>query len=146
MTMRNIVLFLSLFFCFGCRETILHNLDESQANKVLVLLHEHMIPVEKEPEGIKWNVLVSKDEAILALKIIEGSRLLYRDLTREIQEPKGLLASKEERVAYLERQTAADLEKTIESIPGIIEAHIHFYVEDYNNEFRDKQEGYQLAF
>ena len=66
----------------------------------------------------------------LALKILEESRLLNRDLGKAVKEPQGLLATKEERVSYLERQEAWNLEKTIETIPGVLEARVHFYVSE----------------
>ncbi len=117
-------------FLAGCREEILHDLDESRANQTVVVLERADIAVKKSRSGSLWTISVSRDDALDALAIIERSRMLSRDLFRNKEESKGLLPSREDRRHALERRLAWTLETTLERMPLVLEAKVHLRFED----------------
>ncbi len=113
----------------ACKETILHDLKESQANEVKVTLSQAGIVAEKIFAGSGWNVEVPDDQATSALATLRESRVLEKHLEDVVEPPKGLIPSREERYHYLERQLALSLEDTLERIPQVLEARVHLYLQ-----------------
>jgi type III secretory pathway lipoprotein EscJ len=60
-----------------------------------------------------------------ALRAIEESRVLRRDLERSTEQTDSFLRSKEERAYTIERETAWGLERTLEQLPGVLEVRVH---------------------
>ena len=112
----------------GCDEEILHSLDENQANRVKLVLAQTGIVAEKIQENGSWALRVSGAEVTPALAALSRSRTLQRELTRKSELPAGLLQSKEERSRFAERELAWNLERTIESLPGVLEARVHLFL------------------
>jgi type III secretory pathway lipoprotein EscJ len=83
--------------------------------------------------GNNWNVQVNSGDVFSALRILDKSRFLKRDLAKTKSESKGFMASKDERQKALERELAMNLEETLEAIPEILEARIHFYFSQKND-------------
>lgn len=120
------MLLLSLLLSVAaCRERILHDLDELQANKVLVLLAESGIHAEKLQQGNMWHIAVPQREATEALAMLEKSRILKPEQIRLSQRANTMMLSREERAQYLERQVAWSLEQTLERLPAVLEARVH---------------------
>lgn len=117
--------FLALFLATACNERILHDLDEMRANQVMVVLSEAEISAGKEREGSHWSIAVSRSEVASALRAIEESRVLRRDLERSTEQSDSFLRSKEERAYTIERETAWGLERTLEQLPGVLEVRVH---------------------
>src|SRR5690606_2462960 len=111
---------LSLLCLAGCREDILHGLEEREANRVKLALAEAGIDAEKAPDGSSWSIAVDRRSAEAALAVLEHRRVLPEEAKAKPPEPSGLLQSKEERRHYLERRTAEALEETLERLPGVI--------------------------
>lgn len=117
----------SLFLTFalsGCLDQVVHDLDESRANAILVALSSHGIEATKtrEPEG--WTVEVPRGESSRAMALIESERLSPTTDGRPTPS-RGFLSTREERSYVLKRQIAADLERSLRQIPGVRDARVH---------------------
>jgi type III secretory pathway lipoprotein EscJ len=116
-----------LFFLTGCEEAILHDLDEVKANKVKVVLAKANIASTKEKEGASWSIKVDSDLVTEALTVIEENRLIKRELENDTPTSSSFLPSKSERMFFMQQQTSRSLEKTLEQIPGVLEARVHLF-------------------
>ena len=127
------VILLIIMLLTSCKEVIMHNLDEAQANKVSIILHEYNIGAEKVKSGNNWNILVDSKQASSALQILDKKRFLKRLSSKPKEGKNGLMVSREERQRWLEREQAFNLEETLEAVPEILEARIHFYFSQPND-------------
>lgn len=118
---------LLLLLLAGCDEVILNELDEIRANKVKVVLADNGIEGRKIRVGARWNIAVPADRAAAALRIVDSSRLLTRELSRARPDGGNLFRSRDEREQQQQRATAEELSQTIEGLPGVLEAHVHLY-------------------
>ena len=119
------MLLLCLFVLCGCRDTILHDLSEEQANRVWVVLSKAGIGVEKTRENGTWSIEVDSSDATEALIAIEQSRCL-KDSAKTLPQSSGsLIPSREERNYHFQRNLALSLERTFESLPRVLEARVH---------------------
>jgi type III secretory pathway lipoprotein EscJ len=109
----------------ACRENILHDLPEHEVNRLVSKLHEVGIAATKvkQPEG-KWAIAVKNSEVIKSLQILDDSRLL-KGINKAEKEKATLISSREEQRARIERALAEQIQATLTSIPGILEAHVH---------------------
>ena len=137
---RKIFAVLLLLATLGCKEQILHDLDELRANQVQLLLLRSSMNVEKVRSGKLWSIAVSPEEIPQALQLIERSRILKRDLERGAEQQAGLLQSSDERLRLLEHQLASRTEQTLEQIPGVLEARVHLHKDpDVDRSFSPSQ-------
>jgi type III secretory pathway lipoprotein EscJ len=119
------LLVLAVLAC-GCKETILHDLSELQANQVRIVLSRSNISAEKVREGNVWSVTVPSSRATAALALLAEERVLKP--RPEIEEDSNsFIQSYEERTRKQERSLAVGLEHTLERIPGILEARVHLH-------------------
>ncbi len=124
MKYKLVVIFIALLFT-ACQEQIVHNLDEVQANNMKVALAKTGIPAKKIKEGDAWSISVSSSLAEASLRKLTSDRLLSR--IDEVPEgpSSSFIQSPEERTYLLERKLARNLERTLERIPGVLEARVH---------------------
>ncbi|MFN8389857.1 MAG: hypothetical protein U0136_06175 [Bdellovibrionota bacterium] len=120
----------TLLFGCGCREEILHDLDELHANQVQLVLNHAGIESEKVRSGALWNVTVSRSRSAGALSSLEQSRVLWRDLSRFKEQSGGFIQSREERARESERQVSWTMEQTLERLPGVLEARVQLEIAD----------------
>ena len=114
-----------LVLASACREEILHDLEELDANAVRVALDEHGIAAQKIRSGNGWVLTVSSDQAIDALALVDAKHLVRRKEVSSYEPEGGFIKSRDERRHQQERATGAALEQTLESIPGVREARVH---------------------
>jgi type III secretory pathway lipoprotein EscJ len=126
-TVIKFFLIAAMTMLFGCREELLHDLNEIQANHVMVVLREGGIDAAKQRHGSAWTLVVSKDDVIHALQLLERRRTTRRELRTFSEQPRGILQSREERLQFIEHQSEWSIERTLESIPGVLEAHTHLF-------------------
>ena len=119
----------------SCREPIIHNLGESEANRLITRLNDVKIEAwkEKQPDG-KWLVSTSSDSSMRALKHLDDVRILRQGTVEELAPP-SLMASREERKRQTERLVAREIEQSILSIRGILEAHVHLNISTADSMF-----------
>ncbi|MBN8550214.1 MAG: hypothetical protein J0M12_12925 [Deltaproteobacteria bacterium] len=103
----------------------MHNLSESDANRFLTKLHDLEIDANKEKQADgSWLVSVPKDDAMRAIRSLDSARL-FRPSRVESQERSSIIATREDQRLRSERMLAENLEVTLSSISGVLEAHVH---------------------
>ena len=109
----------------GCREAVMHNLSETDANRLLTTLHSIEIDSKKvrQPDG-KWLVEVPKTQALQAIRHLEQSRL-FRDIRPQQPGKSSMITSREEQRAESVRVLSREIETTLTSIDGVLEARVH---------------------
>jgi len=112
----------------GCKADIEHGLDERQANRSVVLLDEAGIAADKTEEDRGTFVLaVPRADAARAVSVL-AAHDLPRPAQKGIAETfasGSLLPSPIEEQARLLAATAAELERTLEGLPGVLSARVH---------------------
>ncbi len=116
--------------CGGCGTELEHGLDERQANQVATLLESAGISADKEPDDGQsggFKVTVSRNDAARAFSLLEAHDLPRRG-QRGLAETftgGGLLPSAVEERARLGAALSAELEHTLEALPGVTAARVH---------------------
>lgn len=109
----------------GCREQIVHNLSESEANRLLTRLHDSSIDAAKEHQTDgKWLISVDSTQSLEAIKFLDSARLL-RDPAPSIEARSSMIASREEQRIRSENVLSQSIQDTLMSIDGVLEAHVH---------------------
>jgi type III secretion protein J len=124
------LLYVSMFalLLISCKERIIHDLSEGEANRLLSHFHDQGIEVAKErlPEG-SWALSVPRDQASRAIVLLDQSRLTKR--SRQIAPRQGsFLASREQQQLEFSRHLANEIELTLLSIDGVYEARVHLHL------------------
>ncbi|MEO6953609.1 MAG: secretion protein [Polyangia bacterium] len=118
----------------GCGVDLEHGLDERQANQVAALLEGHGIAVDKaRDEGTEttgWKISVPRGELGRAFTLLEANDLPRRDRRPDALAERSLLPSNGEEQARLESARGAELERTLERIPGVLSARVHLALPD----------------
>ena len=119
------LLLLSLLVFLGCREQIVHNLSEPEANRLLTRLHQGQIEATKVtgPDG-SWALEVDKNNTIAALTLLEQSRIFQRSSSKA-NDDQSFLASREDQHYRLERALGAEIETTLNALDQVLEARVH---------------------
>ncbi len=130
----SLLLYLQLFFicCLvsGCREQILHDLSEVEANKVISRLSASGARADKvlQSDG-RWAIAVSADEVLSALSFLDSHRVLASRDTDPKQKPQGgLVPSREEQWFRYERSVAKAIEESLATMRGVLEARVHLHL------------------
>jgi type III secretion protein J len=109
----------------GCQEQIIHNLSEADANKLVTRLHDIQIDGEKTKQADgKWAIAVPKGEEIRALQFIDDSRML-REPSPSFADKGSMISSRDDQRFKYERAISGEIESTIASIRGVLEARVH---------------------
>jgi type III secretion protein J len=122
--LRVWLVFLALIVT-GCREQLMHNLSEQQANRLITRLHENVIESRKtrQPDG-RWSVEVERNQLAQALREMQKLRLL-RDVRATSSENSSVIASRDQQRFAFERALSSEVEQTLLSIEGVLEARVH---------------------
>lgn len=115
----------------ACTTAIEHGLDERAANEVVATLERRGIAVKKLPESggaaPAFTLEVSDGDVLRALDALRETGL-PRDprlgLAEVYGKPSLIPSATEERARFL-RALTADLERTLEAVEGVAEAHVH---------------------
>ncbi|HEX4460534.1 MAG TPA: secretion protein [Polyangia bacterium] len=114
----------------GCSVELEHGLDERQANQVAAVLESAGVAADKVAEegtSDAYKIVVARGEAGRAFALLEA-----RDLPRREQHgladtfaASSLLPSATEDRARLGAALAAELERTLQGVPGVVAARVH---------------------
>ncbi|NTX33592.1 flagellar M-ring protein FliF [Myxococcus sp. CA051A] len=127
------LLFLWLLCATACRERIQHGLDERQANELQSVLIERGLDARKVPEAGKkpsWAIEVTGDQSSDAVRVLAelGLPRPAAEVGCDVFGGSGLVRTPVEegvcRVRVLER----GLEKTLQSVEGVLLARVHLVV------------------
>ena len=108
----------------GCKESIVHDLTEGEANRLVARFQKADVDLTKtlQADG-RWSLSVEGAEAPRAIRFLDSERLLNVGGTSP--QPSSLLSSKEEQQFQLEREVSRVIENTLMSIKGILQARVH---------------------
>lgn len=119
-----------VLLCAGCGVELEHGLDERQANEVAAVLEASGIAADKvaeEGQANGYKIVVAHAEAGRAFALLEA-RDLPRHAMRGLSETFGsgtLLPSPVEDRARYAAALAAELERSLQEVPGVVSARVH---------------------
>lgn len=123
--LRTTLLLTILLLFTSCKEQIVHDLSEVEANKIALRLHEHLINSEKirQPDG-NWAISVLRENALQAIKVLDESRHFRR--TSLPEQPGGsVISSREDQRFHFERNLSREIENTLRSIESVFDVRVH---------------------
>lgn len=119
------ILILLLLILSACRETIIHDVSENDANRMLAGLHAAGFSVTKERQADgKWSLLVKNSESLQAIRFLDERRLLTTT-PREPRAASSLLQDRDESRFRFERSLSGELEYTLSAIDGVLDVRVH---------------------
>ena len=123
------LLFASALALGACGVDVEHALDERQANQIVALLDEHGIAADKarDEAGEGYKVAVARADLARSFQILDAfdlPRRGRRGMSETLAE-RSLVPSTAEERARLSAAGAAELERTLERVPGVVSARVH---------------------
>lgn len=129
---------LSLLFLTGCEsnQSIVANIDEKEANEIVVYLASKGIPSQKVQvaaselgaanAALQYNIMVAEDRSVDAMSILNKAGLPRRMGTNllELFAKSGLMSSDREETIRYQAGLAEELKNTIRKIDGVIDADV----------------------
>ncbi len=109
----------------GCNEQIVHNLNEQDANRLITRLADASIDSSKikQPDGL-WAIAVARGDTLEALRFLDGARL-FKGAPATAEEGSTLMSSREDQLFRFERALSREIEETLSSIDGVLQARVH---------------------
>lgn len=121
---RRLFLFCVLLLA-ACREQIVHDLAENEANRLLTKLSQFEVLAEKEKQADgRWALAVDEKDVVRAINHLNDTRLL-RDSPDNYNEQSSIISSREDQKFRYERSLSREIETTLSSIEGVLEARVH---------------------
>lgn len=123
----------------ACSSNILHGIDERSANEATASLERAGIGAEKMPDegaaaggGATYTIRVASADGTRAVDLLRALGL-PRDRRRGFSETYGqpslIPTPSEERARYLDA-TAGEIERTLETVDGVVSARVHLVLEE----------------
>ena len=130
---RRVACFLVALCLAACAVPVAGGLEEADANRIVVALDRVSIEASKEADPAvegKFHVVVQKDEAARAIATMQGEELPRPRAPGVLDaiDKAALVPSAAEEHAQLVAGMAGDLERTLESIDGVLTARVHLNV------------------
>jgi type III secretion protein J len=129
-TFRNLLLATFLVAAVGCHNTLYHDLDERDANEMVVALEQSGIDAEKvadERDAERWAVRVPSGAHVEAMHALE-SRGLPRPEVHGFDAfypSEGLVPTASEERVLLQFATAQELRRSLMAVDGVVDAHVN---------------------
>ncbi len=122
-----LLLLVILFISIGCKEQIVHDLSESEANHLLTRLHESDISSEKQVQSDgQWAIAVDRGDVLEALSKLSNARVLRRAHQESNNVAgSGMLPSREAQRFHHERAVSREIEVTLTALSGVLDARVH---------------------
>lgn len=114
-----------IIFIFGCREPIVHDLTELDANRLFAQLHSSEISPKKlrQPDG-NWTISVPSNSVFKAIKLLDSQRYFKKTAKTQTHQKSLLSSAVDQQLAYV-TTLSQQLEDTISSLSGVFESHVH---------------------
>lgn len=113
----------------GCSTPIASGLEEPEANRVMYALDRAQIASSKEVDGAnegRFRVLISPEDASKALSAMRAEELPRRKPQSAADANRGgLVPSPQAEQAQLAQGIAGELERSLESVDGVLSARVH---------------------
>ncbi len=116
--MRLLLLSLSLS---ACQETLLHGLDEGQANDALSLLAEAGLEVQKQPQAGQYSLKVQGSQLPVAWRLLRAAGF---PRAQRPERPQRLVMGPGEREEQRWERQAQQLEQLLQELPGVENARV----------------------
>jgi type III secretion protein J len=123
----------------GCTTNILHGIDERAANDAARALERAGIGAEKLPEesggagaGARFTVRVARGDGARALDLLRAlglPREPRHGFSETYGQPSLIPTASEERARYVDA-LAGEIERTLESVDGVVSARVHLVLEE----------------
>ncbi|MCB9612262.1 MAG: secretion protein [Sandaracinus sp.] len=133
---RSLGIVLALGALCGCEATLEADLSESEANEIVVALHEHGIGAAKESEGTgegaRYRVTVAPEEVAPSLEVLRAEALPRErapGLAEVFGEPGLVPTATEERARYV-GALSGELARSVETMERVLEARVHVALPD----------------
>ncbi|RME61198.1 MAG: hypothetical protein D6780_02155, partial [Candidatus Dadabacteria bacterium] len=122
--LSKIILLVIALFLFACKERVLHDLSETEANRLIARLHKVGVEAEKvkQADG-RWAISVNEDEELKAMQYLDVLRFERKDSVKA--RAGGFITSREDQIFNLERAISRELEETVLGIKGVVDARVH---------------------
>lgn len=124
----------------GCSTNILHGVDERSANEATAALERAGIGAEKIPDegaaaggaGATYTLRVARADGTRALDLLRALGLPHdrrRGFSETYGQPSLIPTASEERARYVDA-LAGEIERTLESADGVVNARVHLVLEE----------------
>jgi type III secretion protein J len=124
----------------ACSANVLHGVDERAANEATASLERAGIGAEKVPDegaaaagaGATYTIRVASGDGTRAVDLLRALGLprdRRRGFSETYSQPSLIPTPSEERARYLDA-TAGEIERTLESIDGVVSARVHLVLEE----------------
>jgi type III secretion protein J len=121
----------------ACSTNILHGLDERSANDATAALERAGIGAEKVADegassGASYTIRVAHGDGTRAVDLLRALGLPHekrRGFTETYGQPSLIPTPSEERARYLDA-TAGEIERTLETVDGVVSARVHLVLEE----------------
>jgi type III secretion protein J len=123
----------------GCSTNILHGIDERAANDAARALERAGIGAEKVAEeaggagtGVRFTVRVARGDGARALDLLRAlglPREPRHGIAETYGQPSLIPTASEERARYVDA-LAGEIERTLESVDGVVSARVHLVLEE----------------
>ncbi len=128
----------------GCKEQIIHNLEEVDANRIVTALHSGGIEAEKKSQADgRWAIAVDDENSMSALQLLDDKRTIRAPI--KASTIKGsMISSREAQKFEYERGLSQEIENTLRTLEGILEARVHLNLptpDPLLGKDKDKQNG-----
>lgn len=127
-----VVLVVFLLLLAGCKTAIQHDLEESEANQIVVLLEASGITASKSQQGREdgWVVSVPSGEVSRAWQIMQDNGLPQRTIEgySEVFGDGSMIPSPLEDRVRLQRALGGELEQSLLAVEGVIDVHVHLHL------------------
>jgi len=118
----------------ACQEQILHDLSETEANRVVSRFSgSSIVPTKVSQSDGRWAIAVSAGDAVSALAFLDSHRVLPARSAHASKGSKGgLVPSREEQWFSYQRAVAHSIEDTLNTLAGVLEAHVHVNLPEHD--------------
>lgn len=148
---RKISFILLFILCAGCNEIVLlQEIEQKDANEIMVLLGDNGIKVQKEAiekqQKITWTLKVSKKDEPLARVLLVKANLPREKVTglEEICKNPGPIPTPFKEKCQLMLGLKGEIIDALEDVPGVISAKIVLHIPD-KQEFANPDEALERA-
>lgn len=118
------LLLIVLILC-SCRETIVHNLSEPEANRMLAHLYDQKLLVKKEKQADgRWCLSLPSEEAASGIRTLDSHKLL-REPPIAVNDSASFMNSNEQERFKYERALSREIETTLSGLPSVLQARVH---------------------
>lgn len=121
---------LTLLVLSGCTEPLYHDLDEDQANEMVVVLSQYGLEAGKLRDPLdsdRWAVQVPQDQRVDAWGVLkeEGLPRPAAGGFKDFYPSSGLIPTAQEERVLLQYATARELQSSLLRVDGVVDAHVH---------------------